>query len=309
MKSHNSFQLSLAVALTTIIIGCEQHGSTEKTSVAKVNDTAQSLSGSQNAASIKTGYAPVNGIKMYYEIHGTGKPLVLIHGGGSTIQTNFGKILPLLARNRQVIAVELQAHGHTQDRGTPLSFEQDADDVASLLQSLNIAKADIFGFSNGGNTAMQIAIRHPGIVQKMIVASAFYKRSGVVPGLFDGLKRASLDSMPIQLKTAYLQEVRDEKNLKTMFERDKERMIHFKDWSDSDIKSITAPTLLIIGDADVILPEHAVAMSHLIPHCRLAIIPGGHGKYLGEITTITNGKWTQEYIISLFEQFLESPNM
>src|SRR6266498_3357699 len=139
-----------------------------------------------------SGYAPVNGLKMYYEIHGNGTPLVLIHGGGSTIQTSFGKILPLLAQHYKVIAVELQAHGHTSDRNSPESFEQDADDVATLLHNLDISKASFFGFSNGGNTAMQIAIRHPEIVNKLIIASAFYKREGMQPGFFGGLQQATI---------------------------------------------------------------------------------------------------------------------
>src|SRR5882757_6640198 len=95
-------------------------------------------------------YAPVNGLQLYYEIHGSGYPLVLLHGGGSTIQSTFGRILPQLAKTHQVIAIELQAHGHTRDIGRPLSFEQDADDVAALLQQLQVEKADILGFSNGG---------------------------------------------------------------------------------------------------------------------------------------------------------------
>src|SRR6186997_3462838 len=105
-------------------------------------------------------YAPVNGLNMYYEIHGTGTPLVLIHGGGSTIQTTFGRVLHSFAKTHKVIAVEMQAHGHTADIDRPLSFEQDADDVAELLKQLNIDKADIFGFSNGASTTLEIAIRH-----------------------------------------------------------------------------------------------------------------------------------------------------
>src|SRR6187401_1819086 len=108
-----------------------------------------------------SGYAPVNGLKMYYEIHGEGTPLVLIHGGGSTIQTSFSKILPLLAQHYKVIAMELQAHGHTNDRDSAESFEQDANDVAALLSYLKINKPNILGFSNGGHTAMQIGISHP----------------------------------------------------------------------------------------------------------------------------------------------------
>ncbi len=123
-------------------------------------------------------YATVNGLKMYYEIHGIGTPLVLIHGGGSTIQTTFGRVLSSFAKTHKVIAVEMQAHGHTADIDRPLTFEQDADDIAALLKQLNIDKADIFGFSNGASTTLQFAIRHPEMTNKIIVASTFYKKSG-----------------------------------------------------------------------------------------------------------------------------------
>src|SRR3954468_19043830 len=130
-----------------------------------------------NAQKQQTGrYAAVNGLKMYYEIHGNGKPLVLLHGGGSTITTTFGTILPELAKTHQVIAIELQAHGHTPDIDRPFSFEQDADDVAELLHQLHIQKADIMGFSNGGTTSLQVAIRHPQIVNKLVLASAAFRR-------------------------------------------------------------------------------------------------------------------------------------
>src|SRR4051812_33330819 len=105
-------------------------------------------------------YAVVNGLKMYYEIHGEGFPLILIHGGGSDIYVTFGRVLSTFAKKHQVIGVDLQAHGRTPDRGMPTSFEQDADDIAALLKHLDIKQADIMGFSNGGNTAMQLAIRH-----------------------------------------------------------------------------------------------------------------------------------------------------
>jgi pimeloyl-ACP methyl ester carboxylesterase len=128
----------------------------------------------------ETGYAPVNGLKMYYEIHGAANaarpPLMLLHGGGDTIQTSFGHVLPSLARTRQVIAFEQQGFGHTAhiaDRA--FSFEQSADDTAALLDYLHIAQADLFGFSNGGTIALQVAIRHPRVVRKLIVASAFFK--------------------------------------------------------------------------------------------------------------------------------------
>src|SRR5260221_4408556 len=120
-------------------------------------------------------YAAVNGLHMYYEIHGIGKPLVLIHGAASTLQTTFGRLLTALAKTHKIIAVELQAHGHSDNRdGRQITFEQDADDVAGLLQQLKIDHADVFGFSNGGTTALQMAIRHPGLGNKLIIASSMY---------------------------------------------------------------------------------------------------------------------------------------
>ena len=162
-------------------------------------------------------YTAVNGLKMYYEIHGSGKPLVLIHGGGSTIESTFGRVLPELAKTHQVIAVELQAHGRTLDIDRPLSFEQDADDVAALLKQLKIEKADIMGFSNGGTTALQVSIRHPQLVNKLVLLSAAYKRSGMPPGFFEGFQGASLEKMmPQALKDAYLKANPDPKGLQKM---------------------------------------------------------------------------------------------
>ncbi|WP_200837177.1 alpha/beta fold hydrolase [Dyadobacter sp. 3J3] len=174
-------------------------------------------------------FAEVNGLKMYYEIHGTGAPLVLIHGGGSTLYTTFGKILPLLAETYQVIGVELQAHGHTSDRDAPESFEQDADDVAELLKQLNISGVSIFGFSNGGNTAMQIAIRHPQLVKKLILASAFYKREGMFPGFWDFMHNACLDNMPKIYQDEFLKINNNPAALQTMHDKDLQRMLTFQD--------------------------------------------------------------------------------
>src|SRR4030095_6465101 len=196
----------------------------------------------------KSGYAPVNGLNMYYEIHGEGKPLVLIHGGGSTIQSNWSRILPMLAENYEVIAVELQAHGHTKDRDTPESFEQDADDVAELLKYLKINKANIMGFSNGGNTTMQIAIRHPEVANKLVIISSFYKREGMIKGFFEGMQNANLGNMPVHLKEAYLAiEKNDSTGLQRMFDRDKNRMLQYKDWKDEDLKSIRPPLFIILA--------------------------------------------------------------
>lgn len=250
------------------------------------------------------GYSDVNGLQMYYEIYGEGKPIVLIHGGGSTIQTTFEKIIPLLAKNRKVIAVELQAHGRTNDRNADLSFEQDADDVATLLKNLRIAKADFFGFSNGGTTTLQIAIRHPHLVNKMILGSALAKRNGVPDWFWGFMEQATLENMPVQLKEGYLKVASNPNGLQIMHDRDAKRMVHFKDIPDEQLKSIKVPTLLIIGDKDIITPEHAIALHRQIANSELAIIPGGHGDYIGEITTLDADFNERDVVIGMIERFL-----
>lgn len=259
-----------------------------------------------DSMAFKSGYSEVNGLKMHYEIYGEGKPLVLIHGGGSTIQTTFGRVIPLLAKHRQLIAVELQAHGRTSDRDSEVSFEQDADDVAALLKNLTILKADIFGFSNGGTTALQIAIRYPELVDKIIAASALCKRNGVPSQFWGFMEQARLENMPEQLKEGYKKVASDTSGLQIMHDRDAKRMVDFKDIPDEKIKSIKAPTLIIIGDKDVITPEHAIEMHRLIPNSELAIIPGGHGEYIGEITSLKpNHQESDFFVISMIESFLD----
>jgi pimeloyl-ACP methyl ester carboxylesterase len=258
-----------------------------------------------DSLTFKNGYSDVNGLKMYYEIHGQGKPIVLIHGGGSTIETSFGKLIPLLAKNRQVIAVELQAHGRTNDRNADLTFEQDADDVATLLKNLHIDKADFFGFSNGGTTTLQIAIRHPGLVDKMILGSALAKRNGVPDWFWGFMENANLENMPEQLKAGYKKVAADTNGLQVMHDRDVKRMVNFKDIPDEQVRSIKAPTLIIVGDKDVITPEHALELHRQIAKSELAIIPGGHGQYIGEITTITTDFKESDLVLPMIEKFLD----
>lgn len=247
-------------------------------------------------------YATVNGLKMYYEIHGEGFPLVLIHGGGSDIGVTFGRVLSSFAKNHQVIGVDLQAHGRTPDRGVPTSFEQDADDVAALLKHLDIKQADIMGFSNGGNTAMQIAIRHPQLVHKIVIASSFYKRSGFDDWFWDFMKNATLDSMPKPLQDAFLAINNDQAALEVMHKRDLHRMQAFQDWSDDAIRSITMPALVIAGDKDVIRPEHTLELYRMLPDAQLCILPAGHGDYIGEITDLRgDGDYPA---VAIIEEFL-----
>lgn len=269
-----------------------------------VGKTNQEKVTTMDSVAFQNGYSEVNGIKMYYEIYGEGKPLILIHGGGSTIQTSFEKVIPVFAKSRQVIAVESQAHGRTTDRDAALSFEQDADDVATLLNNLNIDKADFFGFSNGGTTVLQIAIRHPEIVDKIVLGSALAKRNGVPEWFWDFMQGARLENMPEQLKVAYRKVSANPDGLQVMHDKDAKRMISFKDIPDDKIESIKAPTLIIIGDKDVIKPEHALEMHRQMVNSDFAIIPGGHGEYIGEITTLTPDFKETELVVPIVEKFI-----
>lgn len=259
-----------------------------------------------NRINHKHGYSEVNGIKMYYESYGYGNVLVLIHGGGSTIQSTFGEIIPLLTENYMVIAVELQNHGRTGFREERETFEQDADDIATLLKNIKIDKASFFGFSNGGSTALQIGSRHPEIVNKLIIAAGAYKRDGFMPGFFDDMEHATLEDMPQELKEAFLKVNPDTARLRIMFDRDHDRMLAFQDWNDEQLKSIQAPTLIINGDKDVVLPEHAIKMFRLLPNARLVIVPGRHGEYIGEITASVKEIQRLKPVVQLIKDFLDN---
>jgi len=252
-----------------------------------------------------SGYAPVNGLNMYYETYGEGTlPLVLIHGGGSTIQTSFGNLIPFLSGCGKLIAVELQAHGRTSDRDAPESFELDADDVAGLLNYLKIDKANFLGFSNGGTTTLQIAIRHAHIVNKIVVVSGAYKRDGFIAGFFEGFPGATLNNMPEPLREAFLAVTPDKDKLQVMFEKDVARMIAFKDIPDDDFNAIKVPALFIVADKDVITSEHTLKMSQLIPGAQLAILPGIHGAFIGELPTAKKGSRLPELTAAIVEEFL-----
>jgi len=256
----------------------------------------------EGATRVKSGYAPVNGLKMYYEIHGTanGKtpPLVLLHGGGSTIDTSFGKVLPSLAKTRQVVAFEQQGHGRTADIDRPYSFEQSADDAAALLRHLKIERADLFGYSNGGNIALQIAIRHPALARKLVVASAMFKRDGLSPGFWESMKHATLEDMPADLREAYLRVAPHPEQLQTFHDKCVRRMLEFTDWRAQDIRSIDAPTMVMIADGDIVRPEHAIEMFRLLPHAWLAVLPG-----TDHMTLVRRADWQ----VSMIEAFLEAP--
>ena len=262
-----------------------------------------------NTTRIEASRASVNGIDIYYEVHGDhdGTPLVLLHGGGSTIDSNFGRVIPFLARTRRVIALEEQGHGRTSDRDQPFTFERSADDVAGLLRHLKVSQADIFGFSNGATVALQVAIRHPEVVRKLVFASSFTKRDGAQPQLWQFIKQADIANMPQVLKDAFLAVNPDSQRLKTMHDKDAARMAGFTDVPDSTVRAVLAPTLIITGDRDVARVEHALELSRVFPDARLLVLPSGHGDYLAEASSEPAEAGYAEIAARLLERFLSEP--
>ena len=259
---------------------------------------------------VETGYAPVNGLDIYYEIHGTGRPLVLLHGAYMTISL-MGGLVPALAENRRVIAVELQGHGRTADvADRPLTYEGMADDVAALIGHLGIEEADIFGYSMGGGVALQFAIRHPGLVRKLVSASATYRSEGVYLEVLQGIEHITPEAFTgTPWREEYDKLAPNPEDFPTLVAKLKELDAEIQAWPPEDIRSIGAPTLLVIGDSDIVRPEHAVEMFRLLgggvagdlaglPTSQLAVLPG---------TTHVGLVERADWLVPMIGGFLDAP--
>jgi len=239
-----------------------------------------------------SGYAPVNGLKMYYEIHGSGSgpALVVLHGGlGSGAM--FQAIVPELSKGRQVILVDLQGHGRTADISRPLSYQAMADDIASLIRYLKLDRADVMGYSVGGGVAARLGIQHPDVVRKLVVVSATYKRDGWYPELLAGMAQmnsATAEQMKgSPMYRAYTSVAPRPQDWPTLVEKLGLMLKQDYDWSQ-EVSAIKAPVLLVFGDADGVRPEHAVEFFELLgggkrdggwdgsgmPGSQLAVLPG-----------------------------------
>ena len=211
-----------------------------------------------------TGYAPVNGLKMYYEIHGSGEPVVLLHGAFMTITNNWTGWIDELSKTRQVIAVEMQGHGRTADIDRDISSANLADDVAALLDHLKIPRADLIGYSMGGGVAMQCAIRHPDKVRKVVVISSVFRRDGMVKEARDALPKLTAEAFkgsPIETEYKKLSPTPNEfpdfvKHVIAMASKP-------HDFGADKLKATKAPMFFIHGDADGIRLEHIAEMFRL----------------------------------------------
>ena len=208
-------------------------------------------------------YAPVNEIELYYEIHGTGKPLIMLHGGFGTFET-FAALSPTLAQNHQVIGVDLYGHGRTAITQRPIQFEQMADDIASLIEHLGLEKADLLGYSLGGMVALQTAIRHPERVNQLVLISVPFKRSAWYPEVQAGM--ASIDSesfIGTPLHDAYKRIAPKPDDFPAFVAKMREAMSRDYDWT-KQVSTLKPPTLIIAGDSDSFPPSHAAEFFSLL---------------------------------------------
>jgi pimeloyl-ACP methyl ester carboxylesterase len=254
-------------------------------------------------------YAQVNGLNIYYEIHGTGRPLVLLHGNLSTIEVDFGRIIPALAKTRQVIAVEQQAHGHTADIDRPLTIQNWTDDIAALLRSLDVTGADVFGYSSGSAVALQLAIDHPSLVRKLVLASTSYRLDGLHPEVLGGIEQIQPEHLAgTPFEEAYARVAPRPEDWPVLIEKVKQMDSELPDWPAETIKNLGKPVLLVIGDSDIVRPEHAVEMFRLLgggvmgdmtglPSSRLAVLPG-----TTHVTLVHRADW----LASMVDEFLEA---
>lgn len=272
----------LSVAMfVAMVASCQTQQKEEQATSTPSKDTSVS----QNIKPTESAYADVNGLNMYYEVYGNGKPIVLLHGSFMNIPLNWSHIIPLLAKDRKVIVTELQAHGRTKDISREFSYEGMADDVSGLLKHLKIDSADILGYSMGGGVAFQLAIRHPAQVRRLVVLSGAYAHDGWLPDVeasFATFTPEMFEGTPIQKQYDSLG------NDPAKFPEFVRKVISIDlkpyDWS-KDVQKIQAPIFMAIGDADGLRYEHALELFrakgggkmgdiHGLPKSRLAIIPG-----------------------------------
>jgi pimeloyl-ACP methyl ester carboxylesterase len=243
-------------------------------------------------------YAPVNGLQMYYEIHGAGRPLVLLHGGAMTIESSFAPLLPTLAETRRVIGVEQQGHGHTADIDRPLSFQQMVEDTAAFLRQRDVEDADVLGYSDGGILALGLAIQHPDLVRKLVLVGAIFNNDGLYPEALEFFAQASPESFGDRMREDYERVVPRPGDWPRLITKLLTMWSSFPGWRPEDLHTIQAPALIVIGDADLVRPEHAVEMYRLLPHANLAILPRSEHDLI-----VARAGW----LLSMIPEFLDAP--
>jgi pimeloyl-ACP methyl ester carboxylesterase len=261
------------------------------------------MNGEAAAPAMRNGYASVNGLRMYYEIQGSGRPLLLLHGGITTIEGSFERMRPALAKRWMTIAVEQQAHGRTADIDRPLTFEQEADDTAALLRQLKIDNADVFGFSDGGNVGLGLAIRHPDLVRKLAIFGTNVNNDGLKPEILEFMRAgadqdpaAAAAGIPAEMRDAYIKVAPRPQDWPILVSKVLKQAVALKGWRPEELKAIKAPVMVMIGDDDIIRPEHAVELFQLLPHGRLAVLPG-----TDHFAPVSRADWLTSMVTDFFE--------
>jgi len=229
-------------------------------------------------AAPRAGYADVNGLHLYYELHGEGSPLVLLHGGMLTIDLNFAGLIPTLAQRHLVVGVEMQGHGRTADIDREITPAALAGDVVALLDHLGIDRAHVLGHSLGGAVTLELAVSHPTRVRSVVPLSASVRPDGMHEDLTDPAKQAASTRMPTQqdfvdFRYAYLRLSPHPEHFDDFLASLSRSAADLQGWSDEQLAGITAPTLIVQGDHDFVTIEHAALMQHLIPGAHLAVLP------------------------------------
>jgi pimeloyl-ACP methyl ester carboxylesterase len=244
-------------------------------------------------------YAPINGLRLYYEVHGDGPPLVLLHGGLMTIGLTFGLMIPTLAERHRVIGVELQGHGHTADIDRPMALESLAGDVDHLLGFLGVERADLFGFSLGGMVALTAARLYPERVGKLVIASVDPRPGHAEfenPDDPEVARRMPTEADFAAMRDAYEAAAPNPAAFETVAQKTSGMVHFFTGWSDDELKGIDAPTLVLLGDTDFVPLANAVAMFELLPRSELAVLPG---------TTHMGVSQRPEQVLALIGRFLD----
>jgi pimeloyl-ACP methyl ester carboxylesterase len=226
----------------------------------------------------RSGYADVNGLHLYYEVHGAGSPLVLLHGGMLTIELSFASLMPTLVARHLVIGVELQGHGRTADIDRTITPAVLAADVVALLDHLGIDRAHVLGHSLGAAATLELAVSHPSRVRSVVPISATVRPDGMHEDLSDPAKHATSTRMPTQqdfvdFRDAYLRLSPHPEHFEDFLKSLSQSASDLQGWSDAQLAGITAPTLIVQGDHDFVTVEHAALMQHLIPGAHLAVLP------------------------------------
>jgi pimeloyl-ACP methyl ester carboxylesterase len=252
---------------------------------------------STDSPPMQAGYAHTGGLEMYYEIIASGRPLLLLHGGMSSINTSFEKLRPALSQHRKTIALEQQAHGHTADLDRPLRYEQMAEDTAACLQALELTGVDVFGWSDGGIVALGLAARYPELVRRVAICGAGYGPDAEGPAFKKIMRELSPDNPHIEpFKQAYQEVAPSPQHWAMLIQKCKDMYFAFQGWPVDQLRALKAPLLVMLGDQDFLRPEHALELSRLVPQGSLAVLPA-----TDHSAPITRADW----VAAMLNEFLD----